>query len=505
MNVENAPHNNTDVKLQNRMTFNHSHITIIFAPIIVFGFIVFGSWIIFFPHAYLAVVPWIIGSVLIIGGLAVVSALVAFGVHFIARPVVHLIQDARHSFTDARIKWHRRDYLESGPNHAAYLEKGIVMIKPVIQERHNHIHKPELPAAEPKQIEAPPLPEYVRYEDIKPLIPRGDTLVGAGPGGRPITKTDGMRALLWVVGGSGTGKSMTVRIRVEEDVEKGHRFLMIDPHAEKEDSLTKAVQVYSSRFIRPIAQQLEDINVTLQFFLDEFERRKRTPPPYQSWTIVIDEVGSLAFDIDPDEPLEVEVRRKLKEVARICGQEARGFRMQGIFISQDAAGLAWLRKRALLVIAHQTQEWSERLLVCNNDSKIAREMDNWPVGRTLAYGINFPPVVVQQPVITSRIVESFVSEPLPDLAPNPNSRASSNLNNGKRPEGSGKVPGRTFEGDFSENDLSVKKVLRDIGKKLNNGESRSDILRSLDATSGRANQEIGAVIDMMIEQRESEN
>lgn len=42
--------------------------------------------------------------------------------------------------------------------------------------------------------------------------------------------------------------------------------------------------------------------------------------------------------------------------------------------------------------------------------------------------------------------------------------------------------------------------LRDIGKRLRNGDSRADILKSYGATGGRLNQEIGAVIDMVVEE-----
>jgi hypothetical protein len=146
----------------------------------------------------------------------------------------------------------------------------------------------------------------------------------------------------------------------------------------------------------------------LECFLAEFERRKAGGSWSYPVTIVVDEVGSLVLDIDKDNDTEVKVVARLKEVARVCGQEARGFDMGGIFISQDAAGLAWLRKRALMVLAHQVTMWSERLLVCNQNTVVAREMDSWPVGRTLAYGIAFPEgqIVVQQPVFQPRIVDA---------------------------------------------------------------------------------------------------
>jgi hypothetical protein len=52
---------------------------------------------------------------------------------------------------------------------------------------------------------------------------------------------------------------------------------------------------------------------------------------------------------------------------------------------------------------------SERQLVCNQISEIAREMDNWPIGRTVVYGIAFQGVrVLQQPLFQSpNVVDSY--------------------------------------------------------------------------------------------------
>jgi hypothetical protein len=66
------------------------------------------------------------------------------------------------------------------------------------------------------------------------------------------------------------------------------------------------------------------------------------------------------------------------------------------------------------------------------------------------------------------------------------------------------TPDLSPRGIDTGDDLSVKRELREIGKRPKNGEDRADILRSYGATSGRANQEIGAVIDAMIEVLERE-
>ncbi|SRR5579883_3376122 len=273
----------------------------------------------------------------------------------------------------------------------------------------------ELPAPQTEMAEA--IPTLVRYEEIRHQIPPGRALVGVSARGVE-TKEGGVRACLWIVGSSGSGKSNTLALRVEDLSQLRHRFFGIDPHQFKEDSMTNSVRGYASRFLLPIAQKLEEINAVLDAFLGEFYRRRdEGADRSQPITILVDEVGSLVSDVDRDNEMEVEVARKLKEIARICGQEARGFNMGGIFISQDAAGLAWLRKRALMILAHQVTMWSERLLVCNNDAKIARAMDTWPKGRTLAYGIAFPegPQVVQQPLFTARPVQPTRDPPMPPL------------------------------------------------------------------------------------------
>jgi hypothetical protein len=260
------------------------------------------------------------------------------------------------------------------------------------------------------------IPSLIEYRDVRASIPAGHALVGISARGLE-TREDSVRALVWVVGGSGVGKTNSVSLRVDDDYERGHRFLGIDPHAFKADSLTRALHGYMARFLMPIAQKTEDINQVLDAFIGEFERRKNGGQWQYPITLLVDEVGSMVLDIDKDEQVESDVAKKLKMVARICGQESRGFEMVGIFISQDAAGLAWLRKRALMVLAHQVMMMSERLLVCNEDRAIAKQMDTWPKGRTLAYGIAFTegPIVVQQPIFRPRIVEANI----PNLAPNP--------------------------------------------------------------------------------------
>lgn len=157
----------------------------------------------------------------------------------------------------------------------------------------------------------------------------------------------------------------------------------------------------------PIAQTPQESLNVLRFFLDEFKGRKegRIPKPWQKITLLVDEVNAL-MDATTDE--EKEIGDLLKSIARICGQEARNFLMGGIFISQQATNLAWLRKVALMVIVHQLLMESEKELACNKDAEAMKAMKTWPIGRTYVYGVGFQdgPRTVQQPYFKPTVVEA---------------------------------------------------------------------------------------------------
>ena len=104
--------------------------------------------------------------------------------------------------------------------------------------------------------------------------------------------------------------------------------------------------------------------------------------------------------MDPTTEEEEEIKAMLPTIARICGQEARNFLMGGMFISQQATGLAWLRKMALMVIVHQLLMQNEKELACNENKEVVKDMETWPIGRTYVYGVGFSktgPLTVQQP------------------------------------------------------------------------------------------------------------
>jgi hypothetical protein len=275
------------------------------------------------------------------------------------------------------------------------------------------VHQTQVEEIESKQPQAllpsGELPTNVRYEDIRHQVPRDHILVGVGTRGIE-TKEKAVGACVWIVGLSGTGKTSTTVLRVEERAASGHQFLGIDPHFFKPDSLTNAITAYANKFIVPMARTPKETNKVLNMFLDEFKGRKsgKIPQPWKPITLLIDEVGSL---MDVTEPLEKENADLIKSIARICGQEARNFNMGGILISQQATGLAWLRKVALMVIVHQLLMESEKRLATNNDTEVMLDMKLWPIGRTYVFGVGFNrtgPLTVQQPFFERKASSSDV-------------------------------------------------------------------------------------------------
>ncbi len=264
------------------------------------------------------------------------------------------------------------------------------------------------PGTEVEQIEAPasPLPTLVRYDDIRHQIPEGHNVVGIADTGL-ITKEDKhIGACVWIIGGSGSGKTSTTSLRLEERSSCGHQFYGVDPHWFKDDSLTNAVVGFSDRFLLPMARDTKEAKHVLSTFLKEFQDRKAgiVAKPFQKITLVVDEVGSLN---DPQCEEEEEVLKLLKTITRVCGQEARNFNMGGIFISQQATGLYWIGNVALLVVVHKLlKENQQRLATQSDDKQLFAEMRLWPKGRSYVYGMGLEEgegcLVMQQPYFEKR-------------------------------------------------------------------------------------------------------
>lgn len=318
-------------------------------------------------------------------------------------------------------------------------------------EYHNQVHGVQLKLRNPytkanqikveevanQQIEGPKevIPKVIPYGSIADQIPSDRSLLGIYPetGNLEIVEPERYKTA-WFVGGSNTGKTNTVYGKVSDAVRWGAKIIIADNHAFKKDSLANKLKDFHGRLLIPIAQTDEQIKDAIIFFLREFKRRRdQGKPCTEKWLLVADEVNATAnhtVRISKEEATSlleefgikiegefVKLQVFFKLLAETCGYEARGFEMFGYFISQKVAGLHWLRNAMMTVFVHGLLMDSEALLAANNNRKHAEMVKAFKVGRTLVYGLDFDPVVLQQPKYEiAQIVESTVEEPTSNSA-----------------------------------------------------------------------------------------
>jgi len=299
-----------------------------------------------------------------------------------------------------------------------------------------------------QQIEGPKevIPSVVAYNAIADQIPSDRSLLGIYPetGNLEIVEPERYKTA-WFVGGSNTGKTNTVYGKVSDMVRWGAKIIIADNHAFKKDSLANKLKDFHGRLLIPIAQTDEQIKNAIIFFLREFKRRRdQGKPCTEKWLLVADEVNATAnhmVRISKEEAASlleefgikiegefVKLQVFFKLLAETCGYEARGFEMFGYFISQKVAGLHWLRNAMMTVFVHGLLMDSEALLAANNNRKHAELVKAFKVGRTLVYGLDFDPVVLQQPKYEiAQIVDTTAEVPVLEPTSNEPEQADSNL------------------------------------------------------------------------------
>lgn len=355
---------------------------------------------------------------------------------------------------------------------------------------------------EGEQEKIPP----IRYEQIKHLIPPGHSCLGVNPMNNEVETCDFAALMtMWICGTSSTGKTNTVSLKIDEAIRNGRnlRLVVIDPHKEKTDSMYHKIKRYESYFLFQVASTADEIYNALSWFKAEFERRLQSGnEDHDDILLIIDEVPRvLKSDKDNAE--------LVKEIAEVCGTESRGFGMFGWFISQRAAGLAWLRNVVITVIAHKMIMMSERKLAANENMAIARDMDHWPRGRVVVYGAEFEPKILQMPLFTPSPIVEGTAEPvdqMEQLQPNPAVPNSSIVDfqaeQWKR-TGNGRETAQETAGNDTgtlaeENAATLKKMLSDIREKRAQGRALNTILREdYGISGGRTHQELKALLDEM--------
>lgn len=249
------------------------------------------------------------------------------------------------------------------------------------------------------------LPTTVRYDDIRSQIPHGHTLLGVSTQGIETKEFGALKTML-ISGGSDSGKSNTLALKIDEAMRLGNNtgMIVIDWHAYKPDSLTNKIKCYERRFLLPVVTEEEDTVPVLNHFLEEYKQRRKEmkeaaeqglEASFDDILLVCDEVPEM---LDSGIP---ELKETLTQVAKICGRSARGFGLFGWFVCQNMIGAASIRNYAHTIIGHKAVMLSEQKMVANGHTDIMRDMDSWPRGRVVVYGQSFTGTqVLQMPMFT---------------------------------------------------------------------------------------------------------
>lgn len=363
--------------------------------------------------------------------------------------------------------------------------------------------------AESREEEAQPhdLPAGVRYEDICDQIPVGHSCLGVSERGLETCDFKDLMTML-ISGGSSTGKSNTVAIKLREAMEIGRNtgMIVIDPHKNKPDSLYNKIKQYEHRFLAPVAQKDEEIIQALRWFKQEFERRMEMSTQelaqLDDILLVCDEVYSLVYHREDDR-----IKSLIKLVSGIAGYESRGYGMYAWFLTQKVTGLKWLRDAVMTTICHKMQTMAERKLAANDDAAIARDMDNWTMkGRVVVFGLNLPVTITQMPLL--RVVE----EKMEDLQPKktfPNSTIHDFQSQQWKSSDAGQEtaqekPGNEIDTESQIDAFVLKNFLLDARKRRAEGIPLNTILKDYGLPSGgRMHQEVKELLDAMDAQGET--
>ncbi|HEU5378561.1 MAG TPA: hypothetical protein VFV38_24330 [Ktedonobacteraceae bacterium] len=275
----------------------------------------------------------------------------------------------------------RTGYIDAEPGTRALLVRNL-------PTRENHA-----PAYQHKQIH----PVY--YHTVFPSIERGKILMG-------IRQDQSIRQGVWndnktvlILGNSSSGKTTTAIEKSVSAVLSGALLVTCDPHAHKEDSLTRRLYPLKD-FLWPgtgFGVRHAEIYRNVQMVMSELNRRVAGGSSKAKLVLVVDEVNRLMRDET--------IARDLTKIIETIGQEGRGYNIYGIFICQQITGNALLRKSVNSYIVHRVDESEAKRVIPARYAKYAPEL---PTGLAIVKDADGMTEYLQQTIVTSQFIESIV-------------------------------------------------------------------------------------------------
>lgn len=235
------------------------------------------------------------------------------------------------------------------------------------QPRGRHVHQivnnydaPALPApGETTVDEGQPFKmPVVRFRDIAPRLGRGQMFLGMRPDGTPRFGTWDEYKTVLVLGTGSSGKTTTIAELMGEAVLDDALFVVCDPHATKQDSLTNKIKALTP-FLYPgtsiavqhpaclanarLVRELLEFRVATQYAPDTHDRKI---------VLVVDEFNRLSRD--------EQITKELGLICEILGQEGRGYNVFAVVGTQGVIGFAKQRRVFISYIVHSIDKSEAR-------------------------------------------------------------------------------------------------------------------------------------------------
>lgn len=261
--------------------------------------------------------------------------------------------------------------------------RGQVVMLDNQQPRGRHVHQivntydtPALPA--PATVEADPaqatrMPK-VFFRDILPRLGPGQMFLGMRADGTPRFGTWEEYKSVCVLGTSSSGKTTSIAELMAEAALDGALFVVCDPHAHKQDSLTNKIKPLTG-FLYPgtfIAIQHQDCLRNARLVREILEYRIATPGTHdRKIVLIVEEWNRLQRD--------EQIAKELAFICEVLGQEGRGYNVFGVFGTQGMIGFAKQRRVFISYIVHNIDEAEARRIIPEPFAKLAPHL---PPGAT---------------------------------------------------------------------------------------------------------------------------
>lgn len=200
---------------------------------------------------------------------------------------------------------------------------------------------------------------------------KGEMIIGVRANGEVRYGEWNDLMIFGVWGGSHSGKTTTVAEKACEAAIGGAYLIICDPHAQKNDSLTRKIQplIHVLYPGTKIAMHHTDILHNVERANDILEARVKGADCSKPVVLIVEEWNRLQRDED--------IRKALTKVVKAIGQEGRGFNVFAVIAGQETSGESEVRKALIAHIVHRIPE-SESTKVL--PTRVAKETPLLPVG-----------------------------------------------------------------------------------------------------------------------------